>query len=398
MPYPRIFIIICLAAFCTLLPYSIVLPMLPLYAARELHASDETVGLVVSSFFIARICIELPGGLIADRIGRRKPIILGMFLSFAGGLVLSLAPNIALLMLGRAVWGAGTALFLTATYSLLFDLFPPSFRGKSTGTFQSVELVGSFIGAPIGGTLAEFFGIKQIFYLSVVILAVGLVITSLYKGLKIEGEVRKGHEHTHFSLKTAVNLFKNWGLIVVSIGAFVRLLLLQGIKATILPIYLDGFGISEVWIGLVVGVSSLGQIFATLISGMITRKTGSKRMLLIGFALDSIAVLSYAFTDRLEFFIPISFLEGSASGIELINLTVLVSDIAPANARGASLGVYRTFLDAGAIVGPIALTFINMATNNVKSCFYFSSLLVAATFFITLTLKETYDKTGNVNY
>jgi MFS family permease len=364
-----------------------VLPVLPLYARRELYASDEMVGLIVSSYFIARVCVELPGGAISDRIGRRKPIILGMLLGSIGGLVLGLASNAILFLLGRAIWGAGTALFFSSTYSLLFDLFPPNLRGKSMGTFQSVEMIGSFIGAPIGGILAEVLGMRQIFYLSVVILTTGFVITSLFKGLKIEGDKNNAEKSSHFSVNTAFSLLKNWGLIVVSIGAFVRMLVMQGIRATILPIYLNGFGISEAWIGIVIGVSSLGQIFATFTAGTLTRKIGSKRILLIGCILHAVVVFSYAFANILEFFLPISFLDGVASGIEMITLTVLISDFVPANVRGTGVGIYRTFFDAGGIIGPIAMTILATSINPASS-FYLSSILFIGTFLITLTLRE----------
>ena len=71
--YPKIFFIVCLGGFITVFGFGVVQPFLPLYA-RELGASETVVGLVVSSYFITRLFIELPSGMISDRVGRRIPL------------------------------------------------------------------------------------------------------------------------------------------------------------------------------------------------------------------------------------------------------------------------------------------------------------------------------------
>ena len=100
---------------------------LPLLA-NDLDPSGVLVGMVISSWFLSRIFMELPAGIISDRIGRRRLLVVGLGLSLVGPLLCSQATNIYVLILARGLWGMGTALYFMSNMALLMDLLPQSTR------------------------------------------------------------------------------------------------------------------------------------------------------------------------------------------------------------------------------------------------------------------------------
>jgi MFS family permease len=355
--YPKVFFVLCSVAFLILLGSGLLTPVLPIYARNTLYASDIMVGLIVSGYYISRILVDVPGGAISDRIGRRTPIILGTFLGPIGGLICGLSLNPNIVFLGRLVWGTGVGLFFSAAYSLLFDLFPPNLRGKSMGLFQSLEQIGQFVGASMGGILADAWGMNSVFTSIVVILSIGFLFTVLPVGLKVEAKKKVEENKSDPRIKD-FGFLKNWGLIIVYIGGFSRQFMNQGTIGTIFPIYLNSFGISQSLIGITMGIRILGMIIALFVSGFVMSKIGSKSILLTGFALNAAVLFFYTFVNTIESFISLAFFDGAGAGMITVSCVVLVSELVPSKVRGMGVGLYRTFFDAGAVLGPIFLTIL----------------------------------------
>lgn len=388
MQYPKVFFVLCSIAFIILFGTGLLTPVLPIYVKDELYASDIMVGLIISGYFISRLCIDAPGGAISDKIGRRTPIIFGTLLGPIGGLICSLSLNPYIFLLGRFIWGAGNGLFFIASYSLLFDLFPPVTRGKSMGLFQSLEQIGQFVGASIGGIIADNWGMKSTFTLIVVVLAIGFILSILTKGLEVEAKKKGEEKKSDPPLINLFGLLRNWGLIIVCVGAFGRQFMNQGTIGTIFPLYLNSFGISKSLIGITMGIRILGMIIALFVSGFVMTKIGSKRILLMGFALNAVVLFSYTFVNTVESFIPLAFFDGASAGMIMVSAAVLVSELVPLNVRGMGVGIYRTFFDAGAVFGPIALTILLLIAANIKACFYFTGMMFVGMFLVALTIRE----------
>lgn len=122
MGYPLVFYLVCIAGFISVFGYGVSLPFLPLYS-KELGASETMVGVISAGYFISRLFLELPSGMISDKIGRRAPLLFGMLLTLLGAIMSILAFSPLILLLARAVWGAGTGLFFSSTFAFIFDLF-----------------------------------------------------------------------------------------------------------------------------------------------------------------------------------------------------------------------------------------------------------------------------------
>lgn len=156
---------------------------LPIFA-RELDPSELLVGLVSSVWFVSRIFTELPSGILADRLGRRKLLVGGLALSAAGAFTCSIATFIHVLILGRVLWGLGTGLFFMSSSATIFDLFKSKVRGRALGTFQAIQFIGSFIGAPIGSFMVGIIEYNGVFLVASALMLCSFLVAFLSRGLK----------------------------------------------------------------------------------------------------------------------------------------------------------------------------------------------------------------------
>jgi len=348
--YPRIYFELIFVGFTLFMGMRLPAAFLPIFA-DELDPTGVLVGFVVSAWFFSRIFIELPSGVLADRLGKRRLLIGGLALSAVGAFVCSMANSIYLLILGRTIWGLGTALFFMSNMTVILDLFKSSMRGRALGTFQGIEFIGSFIGAPIGGFIVGFIGYRGVFSLAFLLMICSLSVASISKDLrKVDTSRREGSQ---VSVKEAALSLGTWGLAAICISNFLRMLITMGIMSTVFPLYLNyQLGISVEYIGIIMSLRTVGYILSTVTSGYLSDMFGRKPMIISGTLLQIGCMYAYALLPSFELFLLIGLFDGFGGGMSFTSLIVLLSEIVPAQIRGGAIGMYRTFMDIGGLTGP----------------------------------------------
>jgi len=371
--YPRAYFEILSSAFTLIMGMSLLSAFLPIFA-KKLDPSEVLIGLVSSAWYIPRLFTEMPSGMLSDRFGRRRLLVIGLGLSAIGAFICLLANTIQVLILGRAIWGLGASFFFMSSSALIFDLFKSSRRGRALGTFQAIEFIGSLIGAPIGSFMASAFGYKEVFFLSSLLILSSFLISIVSRGLRmVHAENPKRAETSYFS--EVLPSFKRRGLTVVYSYSFSRMLITAGISGTVFPLYVNfNLGIPVELIGVIVSIRTLGIIIATLISGYVSDIFGRKPVVILGTAFQSICLYAYTATSSYEGLLAIGFFEGLSRGMLLTSIMVLLSDFAPPRSRGAAIGIYRTFMDIGGLTGPIL--FIILFDKMGASFTFISAMLV----------------------
>ena len=370
--FPRVYYELVFIGFVTIWGMGLSSSFLPLLA-KELDPSGLLVGLVVSSFFLARIFMELPGGIISDRIGRRRLLLLGISLTVVGPALCSQASNIYVLILGRAIWGLGTAFYFMNNTVLIIDLFPQSIRGRALGTFQGVEFIGSFIGAPVGAFLAGYMRYTNVFYFSVALTSLSLLM-ALSSGSLKKTESRKT-VRSSVPIRHVFSGLKEWGIAALSVCSFSRMLIMQGIFQTIFELYLkEGLLFSTLHIGFIISLRTAGHILAVVIGGTLSDKFGRKPILMAGFIIGALALGAYALIKSFEMFLLVSFFAGFGEGFEFTTLVVLLTDIAAPSIRGGAIGLYRMFMSIGGFMGP--MLFMPIYTGFSASHAFFSAVAI----------------------
>jgi DHA2 family methylenomycin A resistance protein-like MFS transporter len=135
---------------------------------------------VLDAYNLTYAALLLSGGLVADLYGRRRAFAVGAAVMALGSLVCALAPDIAVLIAGRAVAGLGAALLLPPSLAIIRVVWPePVARGRVLGIWASCNGLAFAIGPTIGGLLIEGYGWRSVFLLVVPLAIAAFVLACL---------------------------------------------------------------------------------------------------------------------------------------------------------------------------------------------------------------------------
>ncbi len=123
----------------------------------DLDASTTEVQWVVSIYLLALTAPLVALGGLADIIGRRKVLLVGIVVFAAASTLCGLAQSGWWIVGARALQGVGAASFSAATLAIVREAFVPEERGKAIGLFISLGAVGGVLGPLVGGGITDFF-------------------------------------------------------------------------------------------------------------------------------------------------------------------------------------------------------------------------------------------------
>jgi len=343
-------------AFAIMMGMSLPSSFLPIMA-QGLDPSGVLVGMVVSAWFLSRVFLNLPAGMLSDRLGRGRLLIFGLGLSCFGPILCAFATNIYVLILGRVFWGAGTAFYFMNNYALLMDILPASVRGRALGFFQGLEFIGSFIGAPVGAFLAAYMSFGQVFYFSLVLALVSLLVA--WRSNAIREPKARSLTREELSLREVFRGLKTWGIIAVCLCSFLRYFINQGVFQTIFQLYLrEGLLYSIEAIGLVLSARIAGQVVSIVAAGILSDRLGRKPVLIAGYVISASGFLAFTLMGDFGVMLLTALLQGIGEGFGFTTLIALLTDLAPPEIRGGVIGFYRTFNDVGGFFGPIVFMLV----------------------------------------
>ncbi|MFJ9607046.1 MFS transporter [Kitasatospora sp. NPDC101176] len=130
----------------------------------------------VSAYTLAFAVLLMFGAALGDRFGRRRIFLIGLTLFTVGSAAAALSPGIGALIAARAVQGAGAAVSMPLTLTLLTNAVPAAKRGLAFGIWAGVNGLAIATGPLVGGMLTEHFSWQWIFWVNV---PVGLVLVPL---------------------------------------------------------------------------------------------------------------------------------------------------------------------------------------------------------------------------
>jgi MFS family permease len=153
----------------------------------------------------------MTGALLGDRFGRRRMFVAGLALFTAASAACALSPSIGALIAARTAQGAGAALVMPLSLTLLSTSFPARQRGAALGIFSGLTGLGTLSGPFIGGALAQGLAWQWIFWFNVPIglIAIVLVLGRIEESHGPEGRLDLGG----LGLVTGGALGLVWGLV-----------------------------------------------------------------------------------------------------------------------------------------------------------------------------------------
>src|SRR5438046_1033555 len=156
--------VVVLIVFVIMLGFGIIAPILPLYA-RSFGVIYDAASLLISAFAFARLIFDPFAGPVVDRFGERLCAMTGVVFVGVSSLLAGLAGSFPLVVLFRGAGGLGSSLFFAALYSHLLKVVPSSRMGRTMSVFYGALNVGIIAGGPIGGAVAQVWGLRSPLFL-----------------------------------------------------------------------------------------------------------------------------------------------------------------------------------------------------------------------------------------
>lgn len=272
-----------LGALAALGPFSIdmYLPGFPAIA-EDLQTTIAQVGLSLTSYFIGISVGQLFYGPLIDRFGRKKPLLIGLFIYLLAAIGCALSPTIDWLIGLRLLLALGGCVGMVAGRAIVRDLFPVSETAKVFSTLILVMGVAPIIAPTLGGFVTAGLGWRYIFYSLTLIAA--LLIFLVYRFLP---ESRQADATVSLQprrvLQDYLLVLKEPEFITFSIAGSVAF---AGMFAYISGspfVFMEYFGLSETHYGWLFGFNAFGFILGSQLNRLwllrrtpaqITRRAG----------------------------------------------------------------------------------------------------------------------------
>ncbi|GIP22543.1 MDR family MFS transporter [Paenibacillus sp. J22TS3] len=135
----------------------------------------------VTSAYMVTVMAGTPiFGKLSDMYGRKRFFIFGLIVFLVGSMLCGMAGSIVQLSIFRAIQGIGGGALMPIAFTIIFDIFPPESRGKTTGLFGAVFGMSSIFGPLLGAFITESLGWNWVFYINVPLGIISLILIVVY--------------------------------------------------------------------------------------------------------------------------------------------------------------------------------------------------------------------------
>ncbi|MEV6927884.1 MFS transporter [Dactylosporangium sp. NPDC051485] len=145
---------------------------------KGLGATQSQLEWAINSYTLVFAGLLFTAGILADRLGRRITLTVGLALFGIASLVSAYAGSPDQLIWARALMGLGAAAVMPSTLSIIANVFDPRERGRAIGVWAGAVGLGVAIGPIVGGLLLEHFWWGSVFLINVPIVIAGLILVN----------------------------------------------------------------------------------------------------------------------------------------------------------------------------------------------------------------------------
>lgn len=125
---------------------TVLTPIYPIISEYFGGATDAQLGHISSFYFLGYVCMQIPSGLLVDKLGKKQILIPGFLLFGIGALIVGTAQNIDTVFIGSVLAGLGCGTYYGVAYSLTAEYVPVSKRSLATAVVNSGTAIGSGLG------------------------------------------------------------------------------------------------------------------------------------------------------------------------------------------------------------------------------------------------------------
>jgi MFS family permease len=326
--------------FCGLLAVGAVLPVLPRYVHGPLDGGNIAVGVVVGAYAATGLLLRPVAGRLADHRGRRPTVLLGSILVAISGLLYLVPLGIPGLILARLLLGAGEGTVFTAGSAWIVDLAPAERRGRVIGLYGLAVWSALSIGPLIGELLLHASGYTLVWIFAAVVPLLGALIAT-----RLPDPFHPLPKGEHHPLIAREAVLPGAALALASIG--------YAAIAAFVVLHLDHRGVGHG--AAVFGAFATMVVLTRLVGGDLPDRVGPGRVATVAAATEALGLATIAVASSLPVALAGALAMGAAFSLLYPSLLLIVVSRIPDTRRGAALGTFTAFFDAGVGIGaPLA--------------------------------------------
>lgn len=318
---------------------------------RDYSISHGTASLIFTSYLLAYAAMQIPSGVLSDRVGAPRVIAAGLTIMALSCLAMGLSPTFAIMAVLSFLAGIGAGTFYTSSTSLISTVFPPGERGRVLGIAFSGMNVGGSVAIALGA-LGSLLGWRGVLFISAI---PGILGAVLFTRIKIPGP-----GNLHRDLRSALGLeVLRAAAVPLYIAIHALMLITYFSIASFTPTYIastSSVGLAEA--NLLFLVFPLSGILGGPLGGYMADRLGPRRVLMISLASISVGTMAIPFIKPEIYVVIPLIMVGLMSPAVGVTLPLLVVEKTPSSMRGAVLGWFNSGSFVGGSVGPYIFGFV----------------------------------------
>jgi MFS family permease len=334
--------------------------VLPLVGEEEFGlASTSAILSFVTAFGITKALANLAAGGLAERVGRKRLLVLGWLFALPVPLLIAIAPSWWVIVVANLFLGMNQGLAWSMTVVMKIDLVGPRRRGLALGLNESAGYLGVALTAVATGALAATYAPRTVVWVgAAAIAAAGLLLSVVFvrdTGAHVDEEQRKHGALGSRSFRSAIarGTVRDPVLRACSQAGLVNNLN-DALAWGLAPLYLAANGASVTEVGIVAGVYPAVWGAGQLATGWVSDHVGRKPLIVLGMLVQAAALaLLVAGGGAFASALGAAILLGAGTALVYPTLIAAVSDVAQPVERAQLVGVYRFWRDFGFVAGAL---------------------------------------------
>ncbi|MCF8408596.1 MAG: MFS transporter [Crocinitomicaceae bacterium] len=364
--YGSNFWLMSLSMFFFMMSFNLIMPELNGFLTAL--GSSELKGLIITLFTISAGISRPFSGKIADLVGRKTSIYIGIIICILVSLTYPIAQSLLFFFVLRFLHGFSAGFMPTGATALVTDVLPEKSRGQAMGIWGTFISLGIGLGQALGSWIFMQSNYTVLFGFSGFICLISLVLATFVKETL--------EEKQPFKLRVLRIEWKDVVEPTVFPAAVVMFLTAasSGIIFVITPDISNFLGINNK--GWFFGVYVISTILIRLFSGSLSDRIGRRKTLLIGNLFLITAMLLIGLSTSINSYTFAAIIFGCATGISSPTLFAWTADLSDVTRRGVGAGTMFIALECGIMLGSLSTLFLYDSTlNTILNSFIFGALL-----------------------
>ena len=362
--YTKDFWLLSFSMFFFMLSFNLILPEMNGFISGL--GGSEVKGSIIFLFSVAAGISRPFAGKLADLIGRKRSVIIGLAIAIAASLSYAWVGALTIFFVLRFAHGLSAGFAPTGATALLTDILPPGRKGAAMGLWGTFISLGIGVGQALGSYIFAHSNFDALFMTAAAFGILALLLMSPIKETLPQQQTFKWKQ-----------LLIKWEDVLepsVKPAALIMLLtaISSGVIFVLTPDYSAYLGIDNK--GYFFGIYVLSTIGIRLVFSSLSDRIGRRETMLIGCSLLVISMTLLGFSDDIWSYSFAATIFGLATGISSPTLFAWTADLSLAHRRGTGSGTLFIALEIGILIGSgLTFLFYNNSIESARTCLFIAA-------------------------